>query len=91
VPEIDSRVKFSVANLLGKDKIYDLANFHVIFCRNVFIYFADEAIKKTVQFFFERMPSPGYLFVGSAESLLRITTSFELKEIGDAFCYVKCS
>lgn len=53
MPEIDSRVKFSVANLLEKDKIYDLANFHVIFCRNVFIYFTDEAIKKTVQFFFE--------------------------------------
>jgi chemotaxis protein methyltransferase CheR len=35
------------------------------------------------------MPSPGYLFVGAAESLLKLTTDFELKEIGDAFCYVK--
>jgi chemotaxis protein methyltransferase CheR len=32
---------------------------------------------------------PGYLFVGAAESLLRLTTEFTLTEIDDAFVYMK--
>ncbi|MCX7966633.1 MAG: hypothetical protein N2596_08415 [Syntrophorhabdaceae bacterium] len=82
-------VKFSVANLLETHRIYDLAASHVIFCRNVFIYFSENVIRKIVNFFHERMPSPGYLFVGAAESLLKITDNFQLREIGGAFCYVK--
>ena len=35
------------------------------------------------------MPTPGYLCVGAAESLLRITDRFELEEVGGAFVYVK--
>jgi chemotaxis protein methyltransferase CheR len=36
-----------------------------------------------------KMPPGGYLFVGASESLLRITTDFELKEMGDALAYVR--
>jgi chemotaxis protein methyltransferase CheR len=34
------------------------------------------------------MPAGGQLFVGSSESLLRLTTDFELREIDDAFVYL---
>ena len=61
----------------------------VIFCRNVFIYFSESTARKTVRLFAERMPKPGYLFVGAAESLLKITSDFELQEMGDAFVYVR--
>jgi len=38
------------------------------------------------------MPDSTYLFVAAAESLLKVTTDFELKDIGGAFVYVKgCS
>lgn len=87
--EMHKRVKFGVANLLEPHKIFDLAASHVIFCRNVFIYFTEHVIRKIVRFFYERMPSPGYLFVGAAESLLKVTDDFQLKEIGGAFCYIK--
>lgn len=87
--DIHKRVKFGVANLLETHKIYDLAASQVIFCRNVFIYFSENVIRKIVSFLYERMPSPGYLFVGAAESLLKITSDFQLKEMGGAFCYVK--
>ena len=50
---------------------------------------SDDAIRKTVRLFYQRMPSPGYLFVAAAESLLKLTTDFELQEIGGAFVYVK--
>jgi hypothetical protein len=35
------------------------------------------------------MPSPGYLCVGAAESLLSVTPAFALEEIDGAFVYVK--
>jgi chemotaxis protein methyltransferase CheR len=61
----------------------------VVFCRNVFIYFSDAGIRHVVEQFARAMPSPGYLCVGASESLLRMTSRFELEELGGAFVYVK--
>jgi chemotaxis protein methyltransferase CheR len=88
-PEISKRVKFQRANLLESEEISSLARSPVIFCRNVFIYFSPHAIRQTVAFFASRMPAGGYLFVGASESLLKLTGDFDLKEIGDAFVYVR--
>jgi hypothetical protein len=35
------------------------------------------------------MYPPAVLFLGAPESLLKLTTQFELKEIGTAFAYVR--
>jgi hypothetical protein len=35
------------------------------------------------------MPNPGFLFPGVSESLLRVTTAFQLEEVGPAFVYAK--
>jgi chemotaxis protein methyltransferase CheR len=35
------------------------------------------------------MPTPGHLFVGVSESLLRASRDFVLEEVGGAFVYVK--
>lgn len=88
-PGLQKRVNWSVANLRNKSDIAKLARVHAIFCRNVFIYFSDDAVKKTLQDFANNMIPPGYLFVATAESLLRLTRDFVLEEIGDAFVYVK--
>ena len=87
--EIHDRIEWQVANLVEQDQIVLLAQADFIFCRNVFIYFSENAIAQTVRSFARLMKTPGYLFVGAAESLIRLTTSFDLTEIGDAFVYVK--
>lgn len=87
--DIHRRVKWSLANLMSEEQIAPLAVADVIFCRNVFIYFSENAISRTVRSFARFMRPPGYLFVGAAESLLRLTTAFTLTEIDDAFVYVK--
>lgn len=87
--EVSSRVTFHRANLLATDEISSFARSPVIFCRNVFIYFSPHAIRQTVATFASRMPSGGHLFVGASESLLKLTTDFELREKGDAFVYVR--
>lgn len=88
-PELHSRIKWTTANLMVDADIQPLAVAPMIFCRNVFIYFSEKSIRKTVRLFFETMPTPGYLCIAAAESLLKLTTDFELQEIGGAFIYVK--
>jgi chemotaxis protein methyltransferase CheR len=88
--ELHSRIRWRVANLMSEaDLAFAAMTSPVIFCRNVFIYFSETAARKTVRIFAERMPRPGYLFVGAADSLLKMTSDFDLREIGGAFVYIK--
>jgi chemotaxis protein methyltransferase CheR len=87
--DIHSRIKWGVANLIEADQIAPLATADFIFCRNVFIYFSESTIGRVVRSFARFIRAPGYLFVGAAESLLRVSTDFTLSEIDDAFVYVK--
>ena len=87
--DIHSRVKWGIANLIEDDQIAPLATADFIFCRNVFIYFSESAIRRVVRSFARFIRPPGYLFVGAAESLLRLTTDFSLTEIDNAFVYAK--
>lgn len=89
VPELHSRIHWGTVNLRSQAEIEPFAGSPIIFCRNVFIYFSDEAIRETVGLFAKFMPVPGYLFVAASESLLRLTTDFDLQQIGGAFVYVK--
>lgn len=88
-PHLHQHVRWSVANLVDADAIRPLATADVIFCRNVFIYFADETITGVARAFAASMPDDGYLFLGASESLTRLPTDFELAEVGNAFAYVK--
>ncbi|HWT03097.1 MAG TPA: protein-glutamate O-methyltransferase CheR [Pyrinomonadaceae bacterium] len=89
--DLHARVRWSVANLMDEGEVAQLASAHVIFCRNVFIYFSESAIARTVRSFAGHVRPPGYLFVGTSESLLRLTTDFTLEEISNAFVYVRQS
>ena len=88
-PDVMRRVKFRRANIVAPTEVAELAHASVIFCRNVFIYFSPDSIRRTIAVFADRMTGRGYLFVGSSESLLKISDDFELQEIGDAFVYVR--
>lgn len=89
VPSMHQRVSYDVVNLVVEEQVARHASAPVILCRNVFIYFSDHSIRRALSVFERSMPSPGYLCVAAAESLLRRTTTFDLQEIGGAFMYVK--
>lgn len=82
-------VKWGVVNLMSEAESAPWAAANVIFCRNVFIYFSDQTISRTVRSFAAHIRPPGYLCVAASESLLRLSADFELQEIGNAFVYVK--
>lgn len=88
-PEIHHYINWQRANLLIESELNSLKDARFIFCRNVFIYFSMESIKKTIEMFYETMPTPSYLFIGASESLLKLKTKFDFQKIGNAFVYVK--
>ena len=89
--EMMRRITWGRVNLLDERAVSDCANASVIFCRNVFIYFSSETIRRVVVSFARYMTVPGFLFVGASESLLKVTDEFDLEEIGNAFVYTKRS
>lgn len=50
---------------------------HVIFCRNVMIYFDNKTRDALVNKYYEQLENGGYLFIGHSESLNRGTTRFK--------------
>lgn len=82
-------VSYNVVNLVADDEVRPHASAPIIVCRNVFIYFSEESIRRALRVFEDAMPVPGYLCVGASESLLRRTVAFELQDVGGAFMYVK--
>lgn len=88
-PLILNKVEFVVKNLFDFNELSFLYMSHVIFIRNVLIYFSDDAIKRLIDYLFEKMPLNSYLIVGVSESLLKYRTKFELKEINNTFVYKK--
>lgn len=65
--EIKSRVTFAQHNLLNDDYKKD---FDMIVCRNVLIYFTDEAKDEVFRKFNKSLKTGGFLFIGSTEQIV---------------------
>jgi chemotaxis protein methyltransferase CheR len=68
--QIKNEVVFRPFNLM--EEIYPFRKkFHVIFCRNVMIYFDEETKRRLIRRFYEITEPGGYLIIGHSESLDR--------------------
>lgn len=67
LPEIRSKVQFKMHNLLSDP--FE-RNFDLIICRNVVIYFTDEAKQDLYGKFWESLKDDGVLFIGGTETIL---------------------
>lgn len=65
--EIKARVEFKEHNLL-KDAYP--SNYHLIVCRNVLIYFTEEAKVEVFRKFYNSLAKGGILFIGSTEQII---------------------
>jgi chemotaxis protein methyltransferase CheR len=86
---VRSRVQFATANLADDSWVRRLPPQDVIFCRNVLIYFSDEAIQSAADAFFRALEPGGYLFLGHAETLSRVPSRFETIRMPGAIFYQK--
>jgi len=76
-------------NLVERASYAGLTALDAVFCRNVLIYFSDDSIRRSVQIFFDCLAPGGYLFLGHAESLSRITDIFTPIRFQGALIYQK--
>jgi chemotaxis protein methyltransferase CheR len=74
--QLKSEVIFRRFNLIEEAFPFK-KKFHVIFCRNVMIYFAEETKKKLISKFFDATANGGYLFIGQSESLNKDETDYQ--------------
>lgn len=66
--EVRDRIKFRKLNLMDSD--YPLKKkYHIVFCRNVFIYFDRPTQKEVMTRVLSHMDDDGYLFMGHSENL----------------------
>jgi chemotaxis protein methyltransferase CheR len=82
-------VSFSYVNLLDPFKTSLINNMDVIFCRNVIIYFDQDAKKKVIESFHEKLRDGGYLLLGHSESLINISNAFVLRTLKNDMVYQK--
>jgi chemotaxis protein methyltransferase CheR len=80
-------VGWRAGNLLEASSYEGLAPLDAIFCRNVLIYFSDAAVQRAVTLFHEQLAPGGYLLLGHAESLARVTSTFRPIRFQGAIVY----
>lgn len=86
-PRIRAMCQFGHLNLLDRDKTALLGRVDAIFCRNVLIYFDTTSRKKVIDTFYERLHPGGHLLLGHSESLLHVSTAFELAHLSSDMVY----
>jgi len=74
-PKLRTQAGFRRINLV--ERFSWQRRFPVIFCRNVMIYFDRQTQERVVERLAECLEPGGYLFVGHAESLTRVSHSLE--------------
>ena len=74
-------------NLLDRSKISLLGSMDVVLCRNVIIYFNGQTKKEVIRTFHERLRPGGYLLLGHSESLINISSAFELCHLTNDLVY----
>ncbi|MCU0575424.1 MAG: protein-glutamate O-methyltransferase CheR [Desulfobacterota bacterium] len=89
IEEVRNLVDLQYLNLNDTRRIQIMKGFDVIFCRNVLIYFDDEAKKRFVSQLYDCLNHGGYLFIGHSESLHNISRAFKLVHFPGALGYKK--
>ncbi len=88
-PEIKKLVTFSQLNLNDNADLKKIPRSHIIFCRNVIIYFDDEMKKKVISNFYDNLLPGGYLILGHSESIHKLSMAFQLKRLPGTIVYKK--
>jgi len=86
---IRETIDFRHINLLDNNIRSKIEKVDIIFCRNVLIYFDDNAIKKIINAFYDILNPGGYLFLGHAETITGLHTGFETVLTSSVYYYRK--
>ena len=80
-------VDFTVVNVMDKAQMKKLGKFDVIFSRNMLIYFDDNSRREVATMFHSMLNPNGFVFLGHAESMNRIVSTFKTRKYGQTIVY----
>jgi chemotaxis protein methyltransferase CheR len=88
-PLVKKLCQFGQMNLFDAGRGNLVGGVDAIFCRNVLIYFDVRSRKRVIDNLYQRLIPGGYLMLGHSESLLNLSTAFELVHLRDDLVYRK--
>jgi chemotaxis protein methyltransferase CheR len=80
-------VEFKALNI--QDSFTQIGSFDVIFCRNILIYFTDDAKRKILSQLYQVLAPGGYLLLGAAENMYNLNEEFTTERYGTTTIYRK--
>ncbi len=87
--DIKSNVSFDYANLMNRREMRSIGDMDFVFCRNVLIYFDDNARKQVVNSIYDCLQPGGFIFLGHSESVGKISATFKLVKLQKSLSYRK--
>lgn len=84
-----NNVFFEYGNIIDINSYQKNSPYSVIFCRNVLIYFSEQALFKAIKNFARVLKKGGFLFLGHSESIIGLSDYFEPMRMGDCIVYKK--
>ena len=88
-PDVKRLVSFGQINLSDRMQLKRVERSHIVFCRNVIIYFDVEMKKNVITAFYDNLLPGGQLLIGHSESLHNISRAFRPKHYPGAIIYSK--
>lgn len=88
-PEVRAVVSFKRVNLSDDSRMMFMKGMDIVLCCNVLIYFDVSSKSRVIHHFYTNLFDHGYLFLGHAESLFRISDEFHLVHLPSTTAYVK--
>jgi chemotaxis protein methyltransferase WspC len=85
IEDIRNRVKFSQANILDAGFSSNRQTYHIIFCRNLLIYFDRPTQEHAIDCLDGMLDTRGLLFLGHSETSLLLNRDFEPLEYNRSF------
>jgi chemotaxis protein methyltransferase CheR len=88
-PDTARLVELRHLNLSDRHAMRTIRDVDFVFCRNVLIYFDDASRKSVVDHFYNSLNPGGFLYLGHAESVSRISAAFKMARLGPHLVYRK--
>ncbi|MES2626142.1 MAG: protein-glutamate O-methyltransferase CheR [Pseudomonadota bacterium] len=87
IEDLRDSVRLGPVNIVEQNETRPYGQFDVIFCRNVLIYFDDASRRIAAENLYENLLPGGFICLGHAESMSRISPLFEVARFADAIVY----
>lgn len=87
--DLRDAITFTKVNLVDRNETQHFNNIDVIFCRNLLIYFDTASRKLATDIFYHTLNDRGFICLGHAESMSRMSSLFIVRHFSESIVYQK--